>query len=73
LLGGGINEENLSEILKVTGVKEFHGSARVYVASQMEYNNSCVSMGGTGDEYRYMIASLERIKQLTVIAKDFLQ
>ena len=63
----------MADILQVTGAREFHGSAKVHVASQMEYLNSCVSMRVTGDEYGYMVASLERIQRLTMIAKDFLQ
>lgn len=55
----------------MTGAREFHGSARARVASRMEYYNSCVSMGGAGDEYAYMVANLERIKRLTTIAKPF--
>jgi copper homeostasis protein len=72
-LGGGINEDNLAEILQETGAREFHGSARAHVASQMKYHNTCVSMGRTGEEYGHMVASLERIKRLTMIAKDFIQ
>ena len=72
-LGGGVNEDNLAEILRVTGAREFHGSAKVKVTSQMEYHNNSISMGGTGDEYQYNVASLERIKRLTLIAKDFLK
>lgn len=55
----------------MTGAREFHGSARARVASRMEYYNSCVSMGGAGDEYAYMVANLEKIKRLTTIAKPF--
>ena len=68
--GGGINEKNLEEILCVSGAKEFHGSARSHISSKMEYRNSCISMGGSGDEYGQMIANLERIKCLTDIARD---
>ena len=69
--GGGVKENNLAETLQVTGAREFHGSARARVASQMKYYNSCVSMGGSGDEYGYMVANLQTIKCLTTIAKHF--
>ena len=69
--GGGVNEDNLAEVLQVTGTREFHGSARARVASRMEYYNSCVSMGGAGDEYGCMVANLERVKRPTTIAQQF--
>ncbi|XP_046856040.1 copper homeostasis protein cutC homolog isoform X2 [Xenia sp. Carnegie-2017] len=66
--GGGINEDNLLEILKSTGAKEFHGSAKVWVPSQMQFKNTLVHIGTSMEEYGHMEASLEKIRRLTKIA-----
>lgn len=68
LLGGGINEDNLLEILKSTGAREFHGSAKVWVPSQMQFKNTLVHIGTSMEEYGHMEASLEKIRRLTKIA-----
>ena len=44
--GGGIHERNLEKIVRESGVKEVHLSARTAVASAMTYQNTRVYMGG---------------------------
>lgn len=46
MAGGGIHERNLMKIVRQSGVKEVHLSARTTVASTMTYQNTRVYMGG---------------------------
>lgn len=48
LAGCGVNESNIAEIQRTTGIHEFHFSARTPVKSQMEYINTDVYMGAKG-------------------------
>ena len=68
LPGGGVCPDNASEIMRVTGCRELHASARSSVASLMTYRNQSVSMGTPGsDEYSRKItdpAIVRAIKSL---------
>ena len=44
--GAGINHMNVMEIVRKTGVKEVHMSAKERIESNMEYRNNKVAMGG---------------------------
>ncbi len=45
--GSGINQNNIKEIAKKTGAKEFHLSARKPQKSKMIFRNPKINMGGT--------------------------
>lgn len=62
--GAGINPKNVSQILSTTGATNIHSSARVNVASKMEFRNPITKMGNETDEYRYQQTSTELVKQL---------
>lgn len=63
LAGCGVNEGNIRRIHELTGVHEFHFSARVPVKSRMEYINSSVYMGDSAaDESVLMYTSAERVR-----------
>lgn len=52
IAGAGISRFNISQIAQITGIKEFHFSAKVQEPSMMAYKNSDVFMGLPGsDEY----------------------
>ena len=62
LAGCGVNEGNIRQIQRSTGVCEFHFSARVPVKSRMEYANPNVYMGAKdADESTLMYTSAERV------------
>lgn len=44
--GGGVTERNIPKIHRLTGITEFHSSARKKVSSSMQYQQSHVFMGG---------------------------
>lgn len=64
LAGCGVNENNIANIAKETGIREFHFSARKSVVSGMKYKNEAISMGGTVqiNEYEKNITNAERVK-----------
>ena len=63
--GGGINKENITEIIRQTGVNECHVSARKSVDSAMEYRNLHIHMGQPGlAEYERRITDPERIRTM---------
>ena len=49
LAGGGVNESNVSEIIRLTGVTEVHGSMRGIQQSRMEVRPPDVSLGAPPD------------------------
>ena len=52
IAGAGISRFNIAQIAKITGIKEYHFSAKVLEQSMMNYKNSDVFMGLPGsDEY----------------------
>lgn len=48
LAGGGVNGEVISCLFKETGVRSFHMSGKIELASKMEYRNKKVNMGIPG-------------------------
>ena len=51
--GAGIREQNVAEIINITGATEFHASARSVVKSAMKFRNMEVNMGEPTDEYNF--------------------
>lgn len=63
LAGCGVNEQNIRSIHELTGITEFHFSARLPQKSRMEYINPDVYMGDKGaDEGTLMYTSQERVR-----------
>jgi copper homeostasis protein len=72
--GGGVTEENLALIVKSTGVREIHLSARAAVISEMEFRNPDCSMGiySKDHEYEWREASAEKNSSARKILTDAL-
>jgi copper homeostasis protein len=66
MAGGGIHERNVSKIVRQSGVKEVHLSARTTVASAMTYQNARVYMGGAlrPPEFTRQTTSQERVAEI---------
>jgi len=62
--GGGVTEENIPEIVRATGVREIHLSARHPVRGGMKFFNNNCSMGAysQSNEYEWREASAEKIR-----------
>ena len=67
-------ERNLERILRVSGAKEFHCSARHSVPSFMNYKNTNTSMGAnlSPPEFVNKVASYEKVKNFVFVARSVL-
>lgn len=66
--GAGVSASNISDIIKITGAKEFHASARHAVKSEMQFRNPRLSMGSIADEFSYDLTDSETVKNLIELA-----
>lgn len=70
LPGGGINEENIEALVRETGVKECHVSARTTVRSSMTYINPHIYMGGEDQpEDLMLVADAKRVETMRLSAE----
>lgn len=70
--GGGINEKNIERILEGCDAKEFHGSARSSIPSQMKYQSPGIPMGAPvyPPEYVFKTSNVNKIKTMIEISKQ---
>lgn len=69
--GAGVNEENVAELLRVTGAREVHSSARVRQPTQMIYRNERVAADFSGASgYELTRTAAERVRAMRA-ALDF--
>jgi copper homeostasis protein len=65
MVGGGINEANVRQIIVETGAREIHASVRTHQSSPMRHRNEKLSMGAVkGREYLRMTVSPDRVRRL---------
>lgn len=65
IAAGGINPENAAEIVKNTGVKEIHASAKTTIKSSMTFRRQNVSMGKADiDEYSRQTSDIYTIHSI---------
>lgn len=65
LAGSGVDEENVANIYRATGIHEYHFSARISVKSQMRNMCSDVYMGAKGaDEQNLLVTSAQRVENV---------
>lgn len=63
--GAGINEHNVEDLVRFTGVREIHASARSRKRSKMLYQNDHIVMGENyGNEYAMEQTDAERVRQI---------
>jgi copper homeostasis protein len=64
--GSGISETNIKNIVRLTGAKEFHCSARKVIESGMTFRKEGVTMGNVPgyDEYKRKVADIDKIKNI---------
>jgi copper homeostasis protein len=68
--GAGVSAQNISEIIRITGAKEFHASARKAVKSDMEFRNPRLNMGVLADEFSYHVTDSHVVKTLIELANS---
>ena len=59
--GCGVKENNIAEIARLSGAREFHFSARESVESGMVFRNPDVAMGSEDDPYGYVVTTARRV------------
>ena len=59
--GCGINENNIAEIARLSGAREFHFSARESVESGMTFRNPDVLMGSEDDPYGHVETTSRKV------------
>ncbi|WP_020526866.1 copper homeostasis protein CutC [Flexithrix dorotheae] len=71
--GGGVNEDNILEIVEGTGVSECHFSAKTIKESKMRYKNPTISLGKSNPEteYQLLIADPERVRRMREAVSNF--
>lgn len=68
--GAGINVHNIGELIRLTGAKEFHASAKNSVTSKMQFRNPRLNMGTEADEFSYDLTSSATVQQLIQLANS---
>ncbi|XP_029831733.1 copper homeostasis protein cutC homolog isoform X1 [Ixodes scapularis] len=67
--GGGVREDNLAALLRATGVRAVHASAsRPAVPAQ---GTRALSLGSASQDQSWLECSVDRVRQLVVIAAEF--
>ncbi len=62
---GGIDHQNVQDVLEKTSVREIHVGLRTPIASPMRYRNNVISMGPfRGSEYQRFVVLEENVAQL---------
>lgn len=67
MAGAGVNESNVGELVKSTGVKEVHGTFQKLVRGQMQYNspNFPDNYNNSGySEYSFLLSDAGRVKEI---------
>lgn len=65
LAGCGVNESNIDRIQRLTGICEFHFSAREAIESRMRFRNRRVYMGDEHmDEFMREVTTAKRVKAI---------
>mgnify|MGYP003945373259 CR=1 FL=1 len=62
--GAGLRENNVAEIISITGATEFHATAKKMVSSEMNFKNNEVGIGTVADEYGYELTDAKIVKSL---------
>ncbi len=72
MAGSGVNETNVQEIVRRSGVEEIHCSAMVVKESAMEFRNAAISGMGSeaGSEFNLRTVDPECVKAIRVLAEN---
>lgn len=64
--GSGVNSENIIQIAKSTGAKEFHSSASIVLGSEMEFTNTDLN-----ESLKYIAANKNEVKMMVELLNDY--
>ena len=67
--GSGVNESNVADLIKYTGAKEIHSTAKTRISSKMIYMNENILMGDrNGNEYVIDGTDVKKVKEILRLA-----
>ena len=71
LPGGGINEDNLSELVSFLSpqVTEFHSSAKELKYSKMKFLNQSCQLGTNSEDYSTYVSSADKIRAMVNVLR----
>jgi copper homeostasis protein len=71
MAGGGIEDHNVSTLIRQTGVCAIHASLKFPVPSPMRYQNDKISMGSAkGHEYQRFVVHQQKVQKLLEAASN---
>lgn len=75
MVGGGVRSNNITDLVKETGAREYHTTARAYIESDMQYRNPDVSMGGIPGvpEYGISRTQADQVRLIRELAQKALE
>jgi copper homeostasis protein len=69
--GSGVSEANVADLVKYTGAKEIHASARTTYPSKMTFHNDHILMGASfTDEYSIDETDADRVRSIIRMANE---
>lgn len=68
--GAGIHAGNIEALIKHTGARQYHASAKASVPSKMSYRNAHAHMGSMADEYRYELTSVVKVQGIVQVLQQ---
>jgi len=69
--GAGITTDNLADIARITGARNFHTTAKSTMSSKMQFRNKTSKMGGKNtNEFSYEETDLNKVKVLKDILNN---
>lgn len=70
---GSIRAGNIAQVIRETGLREFHFAGHAQQASGMTYRNSHVAMGGTSQDHEYLktVTDGEIVRTTVAAARSF--
>ena len=72
--GAGLNEQNIAEVVRITGASEYHLTGRKVVESGMRYRRQGIALGHPlmiDDEYQQRYTDTDRIATVKEILSSF--
>jgi copper homeostasis protein len=71
MVGSGVNEDTVEQIVQKSGVKEIHFSAMAFRESPMQFRNAHIAGMGSaeGSEFKLRTVDPERIRKTRALAE----
>lgn len=69
MAGSGVSQDNITEIISRTGVKDIHASAKIVTEPKNKNSRKGIAMGtADGDDYCRLVTSAEKVAKLKTLS-----